>query len=192
MAWSRSGTSQTLVKLLRSPWVRAAVVGLTVIAASRPVAVATAQQVVVVGRTLPQSFTADEAANPIRMSTGRLTVVILYGQNCPRSQAMFPGFVQLANLHAGDDVRFATFAMDRTANEVPEFLSRYQAPFDPFFIRRPHGAALAGALASFGFRLHPGWQYPYIAVLGRDGRAVGQWEAATNLQVVENAIRGAL
>ena len=41
MAWSRSDTSQTLLKLLRSQWGRAAVVGLAVTGASRPVAVAT-------------------------------------------------------------------------------------------------------------------------------------------------------
>jgi hypothetical protein len=105
---------------------------------------------------------------------------------------MFPGFVQLAELHARNDVRFVAVAMRSPPEEVPDFLSAHGAMFPPLVMRKPRAGELSEAFGPFGFSFPSGWEYPLVAVLSQDGRVVRQWTSATNLQAIDAAVRASL
>jgi hypothetical protein len=153
---------------------------------------AAAQQVVEVGRAFPQLVSPGEAADQLRMATGRVVVAILYRTQCPRSAGMLPGFVKLAELHAQSDVRFVAVAMRSVPEEVPDFLRNGGATFPPLVMRKPRPGELAEAFGPFGFSFPSGWEYPLVAVLSRDGRVVRQWTAATNLPAIDAVVRASL
>lgn len=134
------------------------------------------------------SFSTAEAAGMVR-SQQRPTVVILYGQSCPISQAMFPGFVALAEHYTQRGVTFLAFSTGGPAAGVPQFLGRYQAPFQPLHIKRWPAGALARDMADVGLHMGAAWTQPYVAVLDRSGRVVGEWDAARDLRAIDAALQ---
>ena len=135
-----------------------------------------------------------EAAQYLKSRKGRVTLAILYGTRCPRSRAMFPGFVALARHHAGERVDVAAFSTDDQENrgDVPDFLARYQAPFDPLYIKPWQPGQLMASLNPMGFELPSPWDRPYVAVLDQRGNVVAQWNAATNLAAIDAALQSQL
>jgi hypothetical protein len=134
------------------------------------------------------SFTTAEAADFVRSQLGGGAVVILYGTNCPRSQAMFPGFVALATRHAGRQVAFLAFAVDRQAQDVAPFLARYGAPFQPFYIKRWPPGQMSRDMATLGLQIPTRWSMPHVAVLDASGRVIAEWDAATDLGAIDAAL----
>ncbi len=133
------------------------------------------------------SISAFDAA-AIAGRQGRPTVLILYGTGCPRSHAMFPGFAALAERHASRNVAFLAFATDRVAQDVPGFLSRYHAPFEPVHVQRWAPGQMAVAMATIGLQLPTPWNLPHVAVIDASGRIVGEWDGATNLRAIDAAL----
>jgi hypothetical protein len=134
------------------------------------------------------SITAAEAAGLVRSQQGRATVVILYGTNCPRSQAMFPGFVALAAHHASRNVAFVAFAADQGPRDVPPFLARYGAPFQAYHISRWAPGEMSRDMATIGLQIPPSWNLPHVAVLDGSGRVVGEWDGAGDLRAIHEAL----
>lgn len=134
------------------------------------------------------SVSTAEVANLVRAAQGRATVVILYGTNCPRSHAMFPGFTALAARHAPRNVRFLTFAADQRAQDVPPFLAEFGAPFTPYHITRRVPGELSRDLGPLGLHVEGVWNMPHVAVLDGSGRVVGEWDGATNLRAIDAAL----
>ena len=135
-----------------------------------------------------------EAAHHMRGNKGRVTLAILYGTRCPRSQAMFPGFVALAHHYEGQAFDVAAFSMDEPEDKdaVPGFLARYHAPFDPLYVKPWQPGALFDALIPLGFHIPTPWNLPYVAVLDSQGSVVAEWDGATNLAAVDAAIQSQL
>src|SRR6266700_5035347 len=96
-----------------------------------------------------------EAAQYLKGKKGRVTLAILYGTRCPRSKAMFPGFVALARHYEGQPFAVAAFSTDDEEDKdgIPGFLARYEAPFDPLYIKPWQPGELSGALSPLGFGL---------------------------------------
>src|SRR6266545_341504 len=94
-----------------------------------------------------RALTTYEAADLLRTRKGQVSVAILYGTRCPRSKAMFPGFVALQRRYQGQPVQVDAFAIDHHAEDVPAFLAEHHAPFDPLFILPRKPGDLIGALA---------------------------------------------
>jgi thiol-disulfide isomerase/thioredoxin len=135
------------------------------------------------------SLTPTQAADLIRSHQSRSTVVILYGTHCPRSRAMFPGFVALSQRHAGRNVSFLAIAADGHAREVPPFLARYRASFQAIHMKTCKGCGTPRAMAPAGIHLSQTWNMPHVAVLDPTGRVVGEWDAATDLVAIDEAIQ---
>jgi len=136
-----------------------------------------------------------EAAQYLKGKKGRVTLAILYGTRCPRSRAMFPGFVALARHYQGQQFDVAAFSTDDDEDKVdiPGFLARYEAPFDPLYIKPWQPGELSGALSPLGFHLtRAPWDRPYVAVLDPQGNVVAQWNPATNLAAIDAAIQSQL
>jgi hypothetical protein len=136
-----------------------------------------------------------EAAQYLKGKKGRVTLAILYGTRCPRSRAMFPGFVALARHYQGQQFDVAAFSTDDDEDKdgIPGFLARYEAPFDPLYIKPWQPGELSGALSPLGFHLtRAPWDRPYVAVLDPHGDVVAQWNAATNLAAIDAAIQSQL
>src|SRR2546422_7827286 len=136
-----------------------------------------------------------EAAHYLRAKKGRVTLAILYGTRCPRSRGMFPGFVALARAYEGQPFDVAAFSTDDDEDKdgIPSFLARYEAPFDPLYIKPWQPGELSGALSPLGFHLTRGpWDRPYVAVLDPQGNVVAQWDGATNLAAIDAAIQSQL
>ena len=76
---------------------------------------------------------------------------------------------------------------------IPGFLARYEAPFDPLYIKPWQPGELSGALSPLGFNItRAPWDRPYVAVLDPQGNVVAQWNAATNLAAIDAAIQSQL
>ena len=136
-----------------------------------------------------------EAAQYLKGKKGRVTLAILYGTRCPRSRAMFPGFVALARHYHGQQLEVAAFSTDDDEDKdgIPGFLARYEAPFDPLYIKPWQPGELSGALSPLGFNItRAPWDRPYVAVLDPQGNVVAQWNAATNLAAIDAAIQSQL
>jgi hypothetical protein len=135
------------------------------------------------------SLSTLEAAALVGSRRGQPAVVILYGTGCPRSEAMFPGFTALAARHAPRNVAFLAFAVDRVAEDVPGFLARYNAPFEPIYVK-PRAAAgeMAGAMATIGMQLPEPFNMPHVAVIDASGQVVGEWDGTTNLRAIDAAL----
>ena len=136
-----------------------------------------------------------EAAQYLKGKKGRVTLAILYGTRCPRSRAMFPGFVALARHYHGQQFDVAAFSTDDDEDKdgIPGFLARYEAPFDPLYIKPWQPGELSGALSPLGFNItRAPWDRPYVAVLDPQGNVVVQWNAATNLAAIDAAIQSQL
>jgi hypothetical protein len=112
-----------------------------------------------------------------------------------RVWAMFPGFVALARHYQGQQFDVAAFSTDDDEDKdgIPGFLARYEAPFDPLYIKPWQPGELSGALSPLGFHLtRAPWDRPYVAVLDPHGDVVAQWNAATNLAAIDAAIQSQL
>jgi len=135
-----------------------------------------------------------EAAHYLQGRKGRVTLAILYSTRCPRSRRMFPGFVALARHYDGQPFDVAAFSIDDAEDKdgVPGFLARYQAPFDPLYIKPWQPGTLIGALGPLGFRLPTPWNLPYVAMLDPQGSVVAQWDGATNLAAIDAALQSQL
>ena len=135
-----------------------------------------------------------EAAHYLQRKQGRVTLAILYSTRCPRSRGMFPGFVALARHYEKQPFDVAAFSIDDAEDRdgVPAFLARYQAPFDPLYIKPWRPGALIGALGPLGFRLPTPWNLPYVAMLDPQGSVVAQWDGATNLAAIDAALQSQL
>ncbi len=142
------------------------------------------------------SITTAEAASYLRNTQGRVSVVIIYATNCPRSRSMFPGFVTLAGMYASENVAFTAIDVAPDGGELlPHFLARYNAPFEPIHIRDDYEDNSMGRdMAPFGLEIHRNETYhlPYTAVLDRSGNAVAQWDGTPSLRAVDAAIRSQL
>jgi thiol-disulfide isomerase/thioredoxin len=141
------------------------------------------------------AMTTAEASTYLRNTQGRVSVVIIYSTDCPRSRSMFPGFVVLANRYAGKNVAFTAIDVARDdGGLLPQFLARYNAPFEPLHIREEAAADnhMGRDLAPFGIRLNETYYLPFTAVLDRSGNAVAQWDGTPSLRAVDAAIRAQL
>src|SRR5436309_469291 len=141
------------------------------------------------------AVSSDEAAQYLKGKKGRVTLAILYGTRCPRSRAMFPGFVALARHYQGQQFDVAAFSTDDDEDKdgIPGFLARYEAPFDPLYIKPWQPGELSGALSPLGFNItRAPWDRPYVAVLDPQGSVVAQWNPATNLAAVDAVIQSQL
>jgi hypothetical protein len=102
---------------------------------------------------------------------------------------MFPGFAALAVRHAPRNVAFLAFAADRVAQDVPGFLARYNAPFEPVHIKsRAAAGEMAGAMATIGMQVPDPWNMPHVAVIDASGQVVGEWDGTTNLRAIDAAL----
>ncbi len=141
-----------------------------------------------------RAVSAYEAGEYLKSRKGRVTLAILYGTRCPRSRAMFPGFAALARRYQGQPVDVAAFSTDdeEDRGDVPDFLARYEAPFEPLFIKPWQPGQLMASLNPLGFQIPSPWDRPYVAVLDQQGSVVAQWNAATNLAAIDAAIQSQL
>jgi len=142
-----------------------------------------------------RAVSASEAAHYLQGRKGRVTLAILYGTRCPRSRAMFPGFVGLARHYEGQAFAVAAFSTHDAEDKdgIPDFLARYEAPFDPLYIKPWQPGELSDALSPLGFHItRAPWDRPYVAVLDPQGNVVVQWNAAINLAAIDAAIQSQL
>ncbi|PYO95669.1 MAG: hypothetical protein DMD60_12765 [Gemmatimonadetes bacterium] len=135
-----------------------------------------------------------EAAQYLQRKKGRVTLAILYSTRCPRSRGMFTGFVALARRYEKEPFAVAAFSIDDADDKdrIPDFLARYDAPFDPLYIKPWQPGELIGALGPLGFRLPTPWNLPYVALLDSQGNMVAQWDGATNLAAIFAATQSQL
>lgn len=128
-----------------------------------------------------------EAASRIQAS--RPSVVVLFSPGCPLSRAAFPELVTLARAHAGR-AEVLAFSTDAEWADVEHFLYANQAPFRAELLQEWQPGELSAAMGSVGIDVGAQWTKPLIAVVGADGKIVGQWQGITDLRPVEEALQG--
>ena len=124
-----------------------------------------------------------QAASRIRNRQGRATVVMLYSTTCSLSQRVFPEFVAVANQYRARGIDFVVLSTDDAEHfgDVPAFLSKRKAPFEPVAIKPWASGSLKSSLSSVGIEIAMDWTRPLIAVRDRSGKVVRKTEGVTDL-----------
>ena len=131
------------------------------------------------------SVTVHEAATMIR--SRRPALVIFFSTGCSRSREVFPSFVRLAD-SLGGRYEVLAFATDADGALVDDFLSGNRAGFSAQLLEPWERGELSRAMGGVGLRIGKVWMKPLIAVVGADGRVLGQWEGLTDAGPVGQAV----
>lgn len=137
-----------------------------------------------------QSLRAEDAAAYAGQATGRPAVIVFYATSCPRSQAMFPSLVALANQYQSAGVDFLVFSTDEEADKerIPEFLAKYGAPFAPVYVERWAPGEFTQAMAGVGIHAGKVWTRPLVAVRDGNGTIVAQAQGVTDVSPLSAAL----
>jgi hypothetical protein len=137
-----------------------------------------------------QTLRAEDAAAYVGQATGRPAVIVFYATSCPRSQAMFPSLVALANQYQSAGVDFLVFSTDDEADRerIPGFLAKHGAPFAPVYIERWAPGEFTQALAGVGIQAGKVWTRPLVAVRDGNGSIVAQAQGVTDVSPLSAAL----
>jgi thiol-disulfide isomerase/thioredoxin len=132
----------------------------------------------------------EDAAAEIGQATGRPAIIVFYATTCPRSRAMFPSLIALAEQYQTAGVDFLVYSTDAEANvgRIPAFLDRHRAPFTPIHIDRWAPGDFTRAMAGVGIKAGKVWVRPLVAVRDQTGRIVAQGQGVTDLSPVAAAL----
>ena len=115
-------------------------------------------------------------------------LVILFSTECPRSQGMFPAFVELTDGLSDDTTVMAYSTLEADAARLPDFLSTYGASFGATPIQRWAPGEMTDAMGEVGIRIGPEFALTLVAVVGEGGAVLGQWQGVTDLTAVRQAL----
>jgi thiol-disulfide isomerase/thioredoxin len=130
----------------------------------------------------------DEAA--ARISAARPAVVMFFSTTCSLSQRAFPQFVELSR-KVGPRVQVLAFTTDENEAEVQAFLNQHHAPFSADLLEPWPPGFFSRAMQGVGLHVGSVWVRPLVAVIGPDGRVLGQWQGIADLGPVERVIEEA-
>jgi hypothetical protein len=122
-----------------------------------------------------------------RAGSGRASLFVLYSTDCPRSRAAFPQVVQL--LAASSQIEPLVFAVDSPRGEIQGFLASQRTTVGGELIEAWAPGELAQTLGELGINVGTTWTAPLIAVLGPNGKAIAQWQGATDLRPVQATLQ---
>jgi len=126
------------------------------------------------GQAQVVGVSAEEASGRIRYQKGA-RVVLFYSATCPASREMFPSFVDLAYRYAAQGVSILAYSVDDDPELVDYYLGPDVLPFERVYIIPTERGALRRALEAEGLQVPAAAYTPAIAVIGDDGRMVGQY-----------------
>ena len=137
-----------------------------------------------------QILRAEDAAAAVGQATGRPAIVVFYATSCPRSRAMFPSLVALADQYQTAGVDFLVFSTDDQADvdRIPSFLAKYNAPFAPVYIEPWAPGEFTQSLASVGIHAGKSWTKPLVAIRDANGNIVAQAQGVTDLSPLAAAL----
>jgi thiol-disulfide isomerase/thioredoxin len=139
-------------------------------------------------------ISAVDAANAIKASTGRPTVVLLYATTCPISRAMFPEFAEFSRRAQDAGAQVLAFSTDELvdAHKVPAFLALHGAQVAPYWIRPWARGELNAAFAGTGILVGTPWTRPLLAVRAADGHILYETQGSQEVAAAEASLMRAL
>lgn len=134
------------------------------------------------------ALTVQQAAYRVNQSGPAL--VIIFSTDCPLSQTAFPKFSRIADSLA-PGVEVLAFSTDSDQGIIDSFVARSGASFGVERLAPWRPGEMGSAMGSVGIRVGSTWVKPLMAVIGRDGRVLGQWQGLTDLRPLESLVRSA-
>ena len=122
-------------------------------------------------------LTPEEVA--ARIQQAHPALVVFFSTDSSASQEMFPQLVKLTQPVETPEV--LAFATDQDASAVDTFLRINRASFDAALLQPAKPGELATALAEAGLKVGKQLVTPFVAVVGSDGKVLGQWPGITDL-----------
>ncbi len=141
-----------------------------------------------------RAVTVQGAAALVEAEHGSVAMVMFYGPGCSLSQAFFPTFLELSADFGAQGVKVFAFSTDECEKDVEDFLAPYETTFEPIELIPWKSGDLTAAFAGIGIVFQSPWTRPLFAVVGKDGVAAMQWEAAGEYDVplIESVIQAEL
>ena len=118
------------------------------------------------------AMSAFEAADTVKTTTGRPTVILLYATTSPICRAMFPQFADLSRRARAAGATVLAFSTDSRikARDVPAFLADYGVQVTPYWIRPSAPEEVDLAFQRTGVLAGAQWTPPLLAIRAADGR----------------------
>jgi hypothetical protein len=140
------------------------------------------------------AMSAVDAANIVKSSTGRPTVVLLYATTCPLSRAMFPEFAEFSRRAQDAGAQVLAFSTDELvdAHKVPAFLTLHGDQVAPYWIRPWAKGELNAAFAGTGILVGTPWTRPLLAVRAADGHILYETQGSQEVAAAEASLMRAL
>jgi thiol-disulfide isomerase/thioredoxin len=129
--------------------------------------------------------TVQQAAASVETAQGSVALVMFYSSGCSLSVAFFPEFLQVSDNFAEQGLEVFAFSTEECQKNLEEFLASYEIPFDPSVLVPWESGQLSAAFSGIGIQFTSPWTKPMVAVVGKDGAAAMQWEAASEYDVAE-------
>jgi thioredoxin-like negative regulator of GroEL len=120
---------------------------------------------------------------------GRPTVVIIFSSRCPLSQNFWPRFLEFAKNNIGKNVSFLGFSTDKDQNNVTDFVSRYDLPFNCYWIEPYTRGTLAASIRTLGIQVGDSFTIPLVVVHDSNGHVVGQWQGLQEISPITNVLK---
>ena len=119
-----------------------------------------------------RALSALEAADTVKASTGRPTVILVYSTNSPICRAMFPQFADFNRKARDAGATVLAFSTDGRieARDVPGFLADYGVQVTPYWIRPWALGEFDLAFQRTGILVGTQWTRPLLAIRAADGR----------------------
>ena len=118
------------------------------------------------------AMSPSQAADTVKASSGRPTVILLYATDSPICRAMFPQFADFNRRARDAGATVLAFSTDSRvqAREVPRFLADYGVQGTPLWIRPSAPGEVDLAFQRTGILLGAQWARPLLAIRAADGR----------------------
>jgi thiol-disulfide isomerase/thioredoxin len=118
------------------------------------------------------AMSAVDAADTVKASTGRPTVILLYSTSSPICRAMFPQFADLSRRARDAGATVLAFSTDSRieARDVPGLLADYGVQVTPYWIRPWAPGEFDLAFQRTGILVGTQWTRPLLAIRAADGR----------------------
>lgn len=120
---------------------------------------------------------------------GQPKVVLVFSSRCSLSRNFWPQFLEFANQYWYKNISFVVFSMDTYWSEVVDFLSRYDLPFNCYWVAAHGPGTLGPQIRTLGVNIGDTFSMPLVVAHDSTGRVVGQWQGLQHISPVKNALR---
>ena len=133
--------------------------------------------------------TITEAMDLVAARKGDPSLIMLYFSGCPLAESALPGLAGLQEKYKAQGLAVFALGYDECRAHVSNFLGDAGLSLTPYYLLPWKSGEVKAAVESIGAEYSPNW--PVIILVGREGKAVRQWERISDEDIpdIEQALQ---